>query len=542
MINANTSKSNQTINFSLSSTTYVWGSPDETLNATTSSGLPVTYESTNTDVAVIVDGKLQVKHAGTTTINAIQSGNSTYNPAPIIGYELTVPIRNQEITFNNIPEVTSGDPAFLLQATSNNPEAKFRFSCSNNQVAVVWNNQVRQILGAGTATISVSDNGNDYFTSAQTSQTLTVKPKTHSIPTNIEAEYYTSKKGVNIIRWSNSVFYLNSWNVDDFAEYTIDVPEEGTYEIEVFAASPGSSKKLKVMNGSIKLASISLTQTPSLTVFRDSKANITLPKGVHKIKIVGEVGGFNLDRIKITQSQEGSDGEEHGVYRIINVETGKFLGTGSSNSQPVVMRDTDEGIDRKWEFVSTKVEGVDYYNIDSKDNGILRATGSGFGAGAYLVVSTTKESPAADTDKIWTLHRNDDGTFRFEAKNNGRFLYHNSDGNCYNVTADEDDTRSKWRIEGKGGPVLSLFNQNVVRSLVKVYPNPTKNKFTIKFDDIQGVKNIKVYNPLGKQVYKNKTHNDFVEVQIDNNLKFGVYLIKVLSDTNKVFYSKLIIK
>ena len=177
VVGANTSKSNQTISFSLASTTHVWGSADETLNATASSGLPIVYESTDTDVADIVDGKLQVKRAGKTTINAMQTGNETFNSAPIVGHELTVPIQEQKITFQNIPAVTSGDPAFSLVATSNNPDAKLRFVAPNNQVVVVWNNQVRQVLGAGSATITVSDAGNEYFTAAQASKTITVNQK-----------------------------------------------------------------------------------------------------------------------------------------------------------------------------------------------------------------------------------------------------------------------------------------------------------------------------------------------------------------------------
>ncbi|AJR04984.1 BNR-4 repeat-containing protein [Siansivirga zeaxanthinifaciens] len=231
LINANASKSNQTISFNLSPNTYTWGNPNQTLTATASSGLPVQYESTNTDVAIIVDGKIQVKRAGITTINALQTGNDVYNTAPIVSHEYQVPIRQQVINFQAIPNVTSGDPAFSLIATSNNPDANLRFICPNNQVAVVWDNQVRQILGAGTATITVSDEGSEYFTPAQASRTITVNPKIHQIPSTIEAEYYTTKSGVNVTRWSNSIFYLNSWEANDFAEYTIDVPEDGVYEV-----------------------------------------------------------------------------------------------------------------------------------------------------------------------------------------------------------------------------------------------------------------------------------------------------------------------
>ncbi|MBC3758670.1 BNR-4 repeat-containing protein [Hyunsoonleella sp. SJ7] len=544
VVNANASKSNQIITFSLNPNTYTWGNPDQELNATVSSGLPVQYESTNTDVAIIVDGKIQVKRSGTTTINALQPGDPTYNAAPIVGHEYTVPIRQQVINFEAITAVTSGDPAFNLDATSNNPDANLRFLCPNNQVAVVWDDQVRQILGAGTATITVSDTGNDYFTSAQASRTITVNPKTHQIPSTIEAEYYTSKSGVNVTRWSNTVFYLNSWNVNDFAEYTINVPEDGTYEIEVFAASPGSTKKLKIMNGATQLASVSLTKTPNLTNFKGTKVNVMLQKGVQNIKVVGEVGGFNYDKMKISGGPGGGGGgDDEGVYKLVNVATGKYLGAGGNSAGPVIMHDTGETTDRKWTFVKVNFEGADYYNIDSQQNGILRATGQNFTAGAYLVVSTTKEPPATTghTDKIWTIHYDEfEDTYRFEAKSNGRFLYHDTDGNCYNYIVDETDERSQWQVVGTGGPLLSAKNNELKIPSLKVYPNPAQDKFTIAFKNINVAK-VAIYNILGKVVYEKFTKN-YDKLEVDNDFESGVYLVKTFSEDNRVFHSKLIVK
>lgn len=544
VVNSNTSKLNQTITFNLSPNTYVWGNPDQDLTATASSGLPVQYEITNTEVAIIVDGKIQVKRAGTTFINALQAGDNAYNAAPIVSQEYTVPVRQQIINFQAIPSVTSGDSAFGLVATSNNPDANLRFICPNNQVAVVWDNQVRQILGAGTATITVSDTGNDYFTSAQASRTITVNPKTHQIPSTIEAEYYTSKSGVSVTRWSNTVFYLNSWEANDFAEYTVNVPSNGTYELEVFAASPGSIKKLKIMQGSSTLATLSLTTTNSLTIFKGTKANITLQAGIQNIKIVGEIGGFNLDKMKISSTgQGGGGGEEEGVFQLVNVATGKYLGANSTAGQPVIMHDSGNTTDRKWTFEPVNYEGVDYYNIDSKLNGILRATGGSFSLGPYLVVSTSQAPPATTghTDKIWTVHYDEfEDTYRFEAKSSGRFLYHETDGKCYNLIVDEADERSKWQILGIGGPLLSVKKNKEMTAVLKVYPNPAKNTFTITFKNLNVTK-IYIYDILGNLVYQKQIPNGDI-LKVDNYFQSGMYLIKAMSQNNKVFYSKLLVE
>ncbi|PWG06729.1 BNR-4 repeat-containing protein [Polaribacter aquimarinus] len=538
VVNANASKSNQTINFSLATTNYVWGSADEILNATASSGLPVIYESTDTEVAVIVDGKLQVKRAGKTTINALQLGNETYNAAPIVGYQLLVPKRKQEITFQNIPSVTSGDPAFSLVATSNNPDAQLRFVAPNNQVVIVWSNNVRHALGAGTATITVSDTGNEYFTAAQASKTITVKAKTHQIPVEIEAEHYTSKSGVNVTRWSNSVFYLNSWETNDYAEYTINVPEDGDYPLEIFAATPATGKKLKIMKGSTLLKSITLNKTPNLTRFLSTKTTITLQKGVQKIRVVGEVGGFNFDRMVIGNATSGGGGSDN-IFWFRNVATGKFLGEGTSSAQPVVMHDATGNKSRQWQII--EVSGTNFINIDNMESGIIRATGAGFATGAYLVVSTTKAPPATDGDKVWTSHYNEtDKTYRFEAGTTGRFLYHDENGSVITKAVDETDARSKWQVLPTSQP-LSVSNEELLKTYIRVYPNPAKDNFTLKFQNINNAK-IEIYNMLGKVVYKNATNNGIIEVKSGHNLSSGVYFVKALAENNKVYQTKLIIK
>jgi hypothetical protein len=38
------------------------------------------------------------------------------------------------------------------------------------------------------------------------------------------------------------VFYLNSWATNYFAKYTINIPEDGDYPLEIFAATPATGK------------------------------------------------------------------------------------------------------------------------------------------------------------------------------------------------------------------------------------------------------------------------------------------------------------
>ncbi|HAI77333.1 MAG TPA: hypothetical protein DCM08_13950 [Microscillaceae bacterium] len=60
------------------------------LNATATSGLPVSYTSSNTAVATISGNTVTLVGAGTTTITASQAGNADFAAAPSVNQNLTV--------------------------------------------------------------------------------------------------------------------------------------------------------------------------------------------------------------------------------------------------------------------------------------------------------------------------------------------------------------------------------------------------------------------------------------------------------------------
>ena len=79
----------QTITFgALSTKTY--GDSSFDLAATASSGLGVTYASSDTSVATVAGNTVTILKAGTTTITASQAGDATYAAAPSVGQILTV--------------------------------------------------------------------------------------------------------------------------------------------------------------------------------------------------------------------------------------------------------------------------------------------------------------------------------------------------------------------------------------------------------------------------------------------------------------------
>ncbi|MFD2162364.1 pectinesterase family protein [Paradesertivirga mongoliensis] len=153
--------------------------------ATASSGLAVSLSSSNTAVATIVNGKIHIVGAGTTTITASQAGDASWLAATAVGRELVVTAaqQSQTITFNAFSPKTVTDTDFDASATASSGLA-VSLSSSNTAVATILNGKIH-IVGAGTTTITASQAGDATWlaatpvsrdlvvTATQQSQTIT---------------------------------------------------------------------------------------------------------------------------------------------------------------------------------------------------------------------------------------------------------------------------------------------------------------------------------------------------------------------------------
>ncbi|RYE23652.1 MAG: T9SS type A sorting domain-containing protein [Sphingobacteriales bacterium] len=164
--------------------------------ATASSGLAVSYSSSNTGVATIVAGKVHIVGAGTSTITATQAGNATFGAATPVSVQLTVNKANQTITFPAITLKAPTDVDFDPLATASSGLA-VSYSSSNPAVATIVAGKVH-IVGSGTSVITASQAGNSNYNAAtNVSQTLDV---VYSLPVsnfNVKATDETCKTSNN---------------------------------------------------------------------------------------------------------------------------------------------------------------------------------------------------------------------------------------------------------------------------------------------------------------------------------------------------------
>jgi len=142
------------------------------LTATASSGLALTYSSSNLSVVTISGITARLNALGTSSITARQAGNTTFAPAKFIR-TLTVSKGDQTITFGTIPDVNIGDPDFNLTATASSG-LTVSFTSSNTDVATVTGTLVH-IVGDGTTVITASQAGSSLWNPApDVPQNLTV--------------------------------------------------------------------------------------------------------------------------------------------------------------------------------------------------------------------------------------------------------------------------------------------------------------------------------------------------------------------------------
>jgi hypothetical protein len=149
-------KGNQTITFNpLDGKTF--GDANFNLTATSTSGLNISYSSSDTSVATISGNTVTIVGAGSADITASQAGDDNYNPATPVVRTLEVAKANQTITFDSLPFKFDDSPDFNLTATASSG-LTVEYSSSDTNVLTISGNTV-SIVGPGSSIITASQAG-----------------------------------------------------------------------------------------------------------------------------------------------------------------------------------------------------------------------------------------------------------------------------------------------------------------------------------------------------------------------------------------------
>ena len=141
------------------------------MNATASSGLGVSFTSSDSSKVSITGNVATLISGGTVQITANQGGNSTYDAAPAVTQNLTViddTLQTQTITWTqDLSSLSFGtaDTNMTATATSNLP---ITYTVTSGSGVVQVNGTLLQIVGAGSATVTASQNGDGQWAAAPT--------------------------------------------------------------------------------------------------------------------------------------------------------------------------------------------------------------------------------------------------------------------------------------------------------------------------------------------------------------------------------------
>ncbi|MCX6231194.1 MAG: T9SS type A sorting domain-containing protein [Bacteroidetes bacterium] len=82
-------------------------------------------------------------------------------------------------------------------------------------------------------------------------------------------------------------------------------------------------------------------------------------------------------------------------------------------------------------------------------------------------------------------------------------------------------------------------NDNTAKSDVSLYPNPCNGKFTI--NAVKAVKEISVYNIIGKQILTENTFSSYLSIDLTSFGK-GIYFVKLRYNDNSFYTEKILVR
>ncbi|MXV16347.1 choice-of-anchor I family protein [Hufsiella ginkgonis] len=150
-----------------------FGDADFAPGAVASTADGVSYSSSNTNVATIVNGQIHITGAGTSTITAGVTVNANYTTAPTATQVLTVNKAAQTISFSAVPVLTRGAAAATLQVTASSGLAVEL--ATSNALTGALTAKLFTPLRIGTTVITATQPGNaNYLPATAVTQTVTV--------------------------------------------------------------------------------------------------------------------------------------------------------------------------------------------------------------------------------------------------------------------------------------------------------------------------------------------------------------------------------
>ncbi|MBK6263859.1 T9SS type A sorting domain-containing protein [Marivirga sp. S37H4] len=164
-------KAPQDISFTLASQKLATDPPFD-LVGSSSSGLPLTYFTSDESVISISGNSATIKKAGTVQITAKQVGDDIYDEAIPVVQNLEVHKVQQNIVFD-LPSKKYGDPDFALDARSD-AGISITYSIDNNSAVNLINGNMIRIKSVGNTNITATAESTSIYYEASVTKNLEI--------------------------------------------------------------------------------------------------------------------------------------------------------------------------------------------------------------------------------------------------------------------------------------------------------------------------------------------------------------------------------
>jgi uncharacterized repeat protein (TIGR03803 family) len=324
------SKSSQTITFGTLSVKSMGDAPFS-LSASSTSGLPITYTSSNTAVATVSGVVVTIVGAGSTDITASQTGNTAFLPATPVVQPLVVQKGIQQITFNPPISPVLGGPSIAFTATSSAGLSVVFTPVTTTKLSISGNTGTT--LQAGLATVRASQPGNvNYNAATPVDQTFCIKPAAPIVTVtngNTNAPILTSSAT------SSNIWLLNGNPITGATNQAYTVIKAGTYTVITAVEnclSDASAPQTIVITGDLPLDNSTALIYPNPSsgkVYVDLRSFASYPVEIRMSDMTGRTvhevtaNGGGIAEINITEQQpavyliEAAQGETKTRARLV---------------------------------------------------------------------------------------------------------------------------------------------------------------------------------------------------------------------------------
>jgi hypothetical protein len=157
-------KASQTIDFAALANKAL-DAADFDVSATASSGLPVAFSTTTTDICTVTGSTVHLVAAGECTIDADQPGDDNYNSALRVSQSFTVGKLDQTISFAALTNKALGTADFTVSATASS-SLPVSFSTLTTSVCTVTSGGTVHLVAVGQCTITADQTGDSTYNPA----------------------------------------------------------------------------------------------------------------------------------------------------------------------------------------------------------------------------------------------------------------------------------------------------------------------------------------------------------------------------------------